>query len=126
MDKKLQKEILIMSFKKSEHIISEEEIIRNIKQVYFDKRKHNEDITIPENGNIKQQINLLIDDCALIRITEAQLQSSARYRITKWGELRAAGGFKKFWYWLIYKKHNLISFISLILAIIAIIVSISK
>ncbi len=116
MDKKLQKEILKMFIDKI--LIKEEDIINNINQIFFSRNE-----SIPNSGKIKQQIDLLIDDNALIKKYEG---SPTYFRMTEWGELKAKGGIKKLWYWLIKKNHNLIAFVAVIISIIAIIISIYK
>ena len=114
MDKKLQKNILkLFVGSKDLYILSEEKIIESINKLYFKNKK-----SIPYLSVARKQIQFLIDDSSL-RKTEF----NNNYRITEWGELRVEGGLKKLWYWLIYKNHNLISFIAVILSLVAIIVS---
>ena len=110
MDKLLQQEILKMFIEKQSFLIKEEDIINNINQLFFSKREQ-----IPSTGKIKQQIDLLIDDNALVKKYD---NFPVFYRMTEWGEVRVKGGIKKIWYWLINKNHNFISFIAVGISIL--------
>jgi hypothetical protein len=113
MDKELQKEILKMFLEKDGNLIQGRHIFEKIKQIYFLATP----LEVPLDGKIQQQIDLLIDDEALMP------KNDLFYRITEWGELRARGGIKKYWYWLINKKHNLISFVTLGISGISLIIA---
>ena len=110
MDKKMQLEILKMFISKDSYIIRGEDIIDEINKIFFSRKE-----TIPSSGKIKQQIELLIDDGALVKWAD---NFPIYYSITEWGYKLEKGGLEKYWYWLINKNHNLISFIAVGISII--------
>lgn len=123
MNTKLQKEILeLINQKESEYILGEDSIVEGIHKLYFFKNTNKIQIKPPYDNEVRKQINFLLDDESII-----ETEYKNYYRLTKWGELRIKGSCgQKFWYWLIYRKHNLsvfISIISLILSIVSLLIS---
>lgn len=48
----------------------------------------------------------------------------AYYKLTPWGHALLGAWYKKWYYFLIYKKHNLFSFIAIILSILSLFISV--
>ena len=120
MSKELQREILKIFYgRKDEYILNEDQIVHKINLLYKNKfinsgLKENKTLY---NNQIQKQIKLLLDDESLI-----ETENKNHYRLTEWGELRAGGNYvKRFWYWLIYRKHNLAVLIAILSLIISII-----
>lgn len=78
-------------------------------------------LPIPTDKNITHEAYLLEKDEAVEKITD--LPAGIFYKLTPWGHILLGPRYKEWGYYLLYKKHNLISIVALILSIIAIILS---
>lgn len=78
-------------------------------------------ISIPTDKQITHEAYLLEKDDAVERIVEMPVSIS--YRLTPWGHNLLGPWYKKWAYFLVYKNHNLIALIALILSIAAIVLS---
>ncbi len=100
MNNKLQKEIL-MVLNTAENFISVKYIKTKIKS---------EALGIEVN----KQLYFLLDEEAIVKYEDRlSFSEDSDFRLTEWGELRVKGGYKKWWYWLIYRNHNLAVVISI-------------
>ena len=119
MDKKLQKEILDFFIKNDDsYIFSKEQIIKYVSQLCFENFYKNGK-GVPYSSLIEKQVQFLIDNKAL-----SEVDSRLNYRITEWGELKAKGGIKQAWHWFIYRNHNLVAIMAVIVSITALLFSI--
>lgn len=124
MDKKLQKEILHYINKKSTSLVQRYDIIDELFLIHFkvSPGKKYDDYKI-FSSKILKQLNLLCDDNSIEEYEDSY------YRLKKWGFLKTKDGIEKWWYWLIYRKHNLtvlIAILSLIVSIVALLFSFKK
>ena len=77
--------------------------------------------SIPSDKQITHSLYLFEKDDAVERVVDST--SLISYRLTPWGYLLLDAWYKKWAYFLIYKKNNLISLVALIISIFALILS---
>ncbi|MFM7088301.1 MAG: hypothetical protein ACKOW9_02090 [Candidatus Paceibacterota bacterium] len=119
MDSKIKKAILeymLDLLKNAEYTVDNPRIQQGVHKIYIEKFKKDNEVNFPYANSVTAQIIFLLDSGCIIKENNS-------YRLTEWGEICANGfSFRRIWYWLIYRNHNLsvvISIISLIVSIIA-------
>jgi hypothetical protein len=117
VDKQIIRKLILQTIEENSGYCDWKVIRSKVRAYHFNKQ-----IEIPTDIQITHEAALLEEDDAIKKNVELHL-ASISYRITAWGHAMLKPFYKKFLYFVIFKNSNSISFIALILSIIALILS---
>jgi hypothetical protein len=119
MDKKIQKELLKI-IEQNRGCIEWRKLSQKINQVYFSQKKFKKQ-QIPSSEFIVHNLDLLEENNKVSKIEQLPF---IYYKILTWGHYQLKPWHKKWSYFLIHRKHNLVAVVALIVSVLAFILSI--